>query len=254
MTTVSYGLTTWTESDNRPKKSNNNNEDFKPIPFIKFKRGKNTVRFITDPYGCYKTKIQSTKASFPVRVKTAYPGVERTEDPILKHGFKEQRRYYVGVLYKGTPDNPEETIGVFEMGQGPLYNQLKSTKEDDAYPDSLRELDIRINCNPDANDPGSYYIASPLPPKPMSESELKLEEEYKEQLIGYLDRLCAPNSVEKVEELIENHGWTPEKERQARDKARDKAKSNEEADTSSSDNSSDDSDSDDDYDFSPPEE
>lgn len=240
--TASYGLTSWNESANRPKKQ----VDFKKIPFIKFKNGKNTVRFITEPYGYYAAKIKGPGTPhFGSRVKVAYPAVKRDEDPILKHGVKYQRRYYVGAIYKGTPNDPQEWVGIIDMGQNGLYNQLQENiLNEEEYPDDLRELDVRVSKNPEGSA-ANYYMATPLPAKPMSESELKLEEEYREQLERLLKILSTPNSIEKVEDIVAQSGWVPEdKEEKAEAKSED---------TSSDDSNSDDDDGDDDdYDFTPP--
>jgi len=235
---ASYGLTTWDESINIPSQNKNSG---KRIPFIKMKEGDNIVRIITEPYACYKVKVVgSNSPKFGSRIKIAYPNVSEEKDPALKHGLRKIRRYYVGLIYKGTEDSPEEKLGLLEMGQGGLFKQLRTFKQNKKYPDSLRDFDINIVRDSNAGGSG-YYTALPEPPfpNPLSESELALEAEHKEQLHNLLKLLSTPNTPEKVQELLDEVGWVP-------DVSED---SSSDSSSESSDMSTDDEDM---YEFTPP--
>lgn len=206
---VSYGVTSWDENPNVPSRERSLD---KRIPFLKFKDGSNIIRIVTKPYGYYAVRVKGPNAGkYGKRIKTAYPDVSKEKDPAISQGLREQKRYYVGAISRGTPEEPAHELGLIDMSFFGLYGQLQEIKNDPEFGPDLTGLDLNIRRNPKAG-PANFYKVLPRPPSEMSEADLTLIKENEDELAATLVRLTTPSQPDFVEKQLQETGWTPEQE------------------------------------------
>lgn len=192
--TVSFGLTSWSDLGRKEQKQRKPFDVKDRIPFAKLKQGKNIFRIVTEPYKVYKTRFNGKW------LNTAYPGVDREQCPALKAGLQPKKKVLVGVI-----DRSDNQLKLLELGTL-VCGQLKVIQDDVEYGD-LKGLDVNITMNKN-EAPSNYYSTMPRPPAPLSPADLALLESKREMLEDSLVRLTTPPSPESLLKKMESFGYT----------------------------------------------
>lgn len=203
---VGYGLSTWDEKPNIPRRQQR--EDLPQIPFLRLKEGNNIIRVVTAPYKYFMIRFKGPgdKRPYGTRVNSAYPKYDSskgTEDCPTKPfwtGKTPKERFLAGVI-----DRSEQKIKIYDLSLL-VYEQLHNFKEDPEYGPATT-YDINIRFNPKATSPQGYYTVIPRPKTDLSEADLNLVEEAGEDLHKVLLRHATPPPPEVVRKRMMDLGW-----------------------------------------------
>lgn len=199
--TSGFGLTTWDEKNQTSKPEPRN--DAQKLQFVRLKEGNNVVRIVTAPAKYWHVKFLDANSKYGTRVNCAYPGVDRSECPTVKAGYKPKKRYLAGVLHRSDEGTEVKLLDMSVL----VYEQLQNFGEDEAVgsPDSY---DINIRFNPKASSPQGFYTVIPRGKSALSDEDQSLIESTTSEVINEnLTRLCTPPAPERVEAFLKKLGW-----------------------------------------------
>jgi hypothetical protein len=198
MSKTQYGLTSFSEGVTRF--NNQNSEQNGPrVPFLKLKEGNNVLRIITNPYKycMVRFKASADEKGFGKRINCSLP---LAECPTKKAGFKPKDRWLVGVI-----DRSDSQVKIYDFSVL-VYEPLNSLSEDIEWGDPIG-YDITVRKNSKAG-PAQFYSVMPRGKAALSPADLKLKEEFGDNLEKALARLTTPPSAETVLKRMQEAGYT----------------------------------------------
>jgi len=160
--------------------------------FLRLKPGSNLIRVLTLPHQYYqhKYKIEGEKGfghRIPCSAKNGFCAV-------CAKGDKPKKRWYLGVI-----DRTSNSYKILDINWFVL-NDINAYAADDDWGDPTQyDFDIVVNPNAPAT---SYYKAVAKPKKPLSASDLAIQEGQVD--LADLERRCAPADPKKVEERLQS--------------------------------------------------
>lgn len=185
---LQYGAVEWGKSQNSNFKQE---KDWARFDFFKASPGENTVRIVTAPYSYQAVTLPKKNGKgFPARVKV---GDNKETDPVLMQGHKPKQRFFVGIINRKV--SKIQLLEMSGMHQDQIYALSKKWGSPTGW-------DLDINCDPDGGA-SNYYSYVPCPPAPLSEEDVAMLEEYKEDLEKVLQALSAIPTPEAVQKKID---------------------------------------------------
>jgi len=199
MSNNKFGLSNWSEDNNKFTKRDDKAFDGPRIAFLKLKEGNNVVRVITDPYKYFSIDFKNDpeQKGFGKRIKCSEP---LESCPTKETGWRQKGKYYIGVI-----DRTDSSVKILDMGSL-IYDGIKTLRDDIEWGDpGSYDLTIRKNSK---MPPANFYAIVPRGKAPLSESDLKLKSDAEATLIPSLERLSAPLAADKVKALLSEAGYT----------------------------------------------
>jgi hypothetical protein len=200
MATFQVGQRQWDDLsfDRKPKQE----REEKKNNFLKFSKDPsgNQIRILSDAFeylthAGWKPEGDSIDASkvqkWGYNIKCSQVG-KGTKCPCCEAGNKPIRKWYFLVL-----DRSDNTTKIMDVKRS-VVQGIKPLTQQKVYGHPSR-YDIIVTVNENA-DPQHYYAVTPLPPEPLSLSDLKLKEEFD---MDILHKLVEVPTYEKTRETMD---------------------------------------------------
>lgn len=188
--------------DNPPHKSNSGE---KRDLYLKLEEGKNSVRFITNPFVFYIHEFKPAGAKFPNKIRCAKNSAS-DPCPLCDEGLKRKARYLAGVI-----DRRTGTIKVLEFNSV-VFDTIQSNKDDEDWGPPIG-YDYNIKRDSKATSPMQYYTATPSPKKPLTADEQQMVDDFDKQTLINLAKVPTLDKVleriNKVKEMASGNAPAP---------------------------------------------
>lgn len=176
--------------DNPPHKNNSFSGEKRDL-YLKLEDGKNSVRFITNPFFFYIHEYKPAGAKFPNKIRCAKASAS-DPCPLCDEGLKRKARYLAGVI-----DRRTATIKVLEFNSV-IFDTIMSNKDDEDWGPPIG-YDYNVKKDSKATSPMQYYTATPSPKKPLTADEQQMVDDFDKQTLVNLVKVP---TLEKVLERI----------------------------------------------------
>lgn len=166
MANIKSGAVSWTDASFDSSKKTNSKDTF-----LRLGPGSNVVRLLTLPhqYQQHKHEVEGGK-KFGYRINCSKTK-EGEQCAICEMGaeHKPKRRWLLGVIERKT-----NTYKILDIGYA-VFKSIQTLQKDDDWGDPSR-YDIDIVVDPNGGSTG-YYTVVAKPPKPLTASDLVIQEE-----------------------------------------------------------------------------
>lgn len=181
------GAVNWTDNNGGENKGKSNKD-----MWLRLGQGSNVVRLLTVPhqYHQHKYMVDGGK-KYGYRINCSRTDTQTC--PVCDTGDKPKRRWLVGVI-----DRKTGTYKVLDIGFGVFKSIQTLARQDDWGTPDKYDVDIVVDPN---GGPSGYYAVVPKPPKPLSVTDLQIQEQ---NGVEDLERRTAAPETAKVVERLAN--------------------------------------------------
>lgn len=199
----SYGSVSWDDLDFNKQNTGNNFNKRDENLFLKLQKGDNIVRVVTDPKlyvfhnwtpegeNVDKEKV-AKKAKFGFSVRCSAP---HGSCPLCDAGVKTKEKYMIGVLTGKGKDSEVHTQFRILDAASSITKQLKTYKDNKKW-GALVKYDVNIFKKENVDPQNMYTVMPDGAPTALSESELKLINDFDTSLLTKQTIPVTPESVQ----------------------------------------------------------
>lgn len=177
-----FGKSNWEEE---VKTGNPNGQKTKDV-YTRLEPGKNIVRLITTPFQYYSHKYKEEGDSgFGDRVMCSMPAHKSC--PLCAKGDKPKRRWFVGIINRGT-----QRVEILDISVS-VYKHIQELNREEMWGDP-QGYDLNIKVDRDGGATG-YYTVMPLGKTPLTAADVEFKKTINEEELA---RKCTPPSPQSV--------------------------------------------------------